>query len=174
MYSRKEIDVLWLKPGAWLGRKYKHMLNSNDTSWFVCLFFCIFASISCLIKSSGDLCFRDFERLFQAEFKKRKNNMDFQSTNQFPELNGLSPSNLGWFFKCSCSHLTLPWWLLSDSAGNVKTNEKSVIGFSQMENNRLYTQISLHRIALPGIFMTFQTFYQVSDLKKLLFFLLVH
>lgn len=79
-------------------------------------------------------------------------------------------------FKCSSSHLTFPWWLLSDSAGNAKTNENSVIGFSQMENNRLYSQINLHRTALPGTFLTFQTFYQVSDLKKEKknVFLLVH
>lgn len=96
MYSGKEIDVLWLKTGAWLGCQYKHMSNSNDRSVFLFLvvLFCMFASISCLINNSGDLCLEQPFKVPKAEFKKIKNNIDFQSRNQCPELNGLSPSNL--------------------------------------------------------------------------------
>lgn len=68
---------------------------------FFSCFFCMFASISCLIKSSGDLCLEQPFKVPKAEFKKIKNNMDFQSRNQCPELNGLSPSNLWWFLSAA-------------------------------------------------------------------------
>lgn len=61
----------------------------------------MFASISCLIKSSGDLCLEQPFKVPKAEFKKIKNNIDFQSRNQCPELNGLSPSNLWWFLSAA-------------------------------------------------------------------------
>lgn len=76
-------------------------LKWQECVCFLVVLFCMFASISCLIKSSGDLCLEQPFKVPKAEFKKIKNNIDFQSRNQCPELNGLSPSNLWWFLSAA-------------------------------------------------------------------------
>lgn len=130
----------------------------------------MFASISCLIKSSGDLCLEQPFKIPKAEFKKIKNNIDFQSRNQCPELNGLSPSNLWWFLSVAL----LIW--LSHGGYWVTVQNKWELSYWLQSNGK-------QQIVLSDLFFTeqlYQEFFrhftrsQIWKKKTFFVFLLVH